>query len=57
MELLLIVILALLAFLCVSGEIRSLRVRRQADNIVRLRSAGRHADPCSRDETRGRVST
>jgi len=57
MELLLIVILTLLAFLCISGEIRSLRVRRQADNIVRLRSAGRPAHPCSRDETGGTVST
>jgi hypothetical protein len=57
MELLLITILALLAFLCISGEIRSLRVRRQADNIVRLRSAGRPTDACSSDETGGRVST
>ena len=57
MELLLITILALLAFLCVSGEIRSFRVRRQADHIVRLRSAGRPVDPCSRDETGGTVST
>ena len=45
MELLLIVILALLAFLCVTGELKSLRDRRHADHLVRLRSSGQRAGP------------
>jgi len=45
MELLLIVVLAVLAFLCVTGEVQSFRVRRQAHHIVRLRSASRQTGP------------
>jgi hypothetical protein len=45
MELLLILILAVLAFLCVTGELRSLKTRRQADHIIRLRSERRRAQP------------
>jgi hypothetical protein len=41
MELALIGILAVLASLCVAGEMRSLRYRRQAVDLSRLRSVGR----------------
>jgi len=44
MELALIGILAVLAFLCVAGEMRSLRYRRQAEDLSRLRSVGRATD-------------